>query len=68
MQVHPISLSMSASTFEGIKTKNELNIAFKDFPGVFASMLGNCGTESGNTVELRLSHEGGGRLSIVQRT
>ena len=60
---------MSSATFEGLKTKNELNIAFKDFPSVLASMLGNCGAgESGNIAELRLSHEGGGRLVVVQRT
>ena len=69
MQVIVALCSMSTATFEGLKSKNELNIAFKDFPSVLASMLGNCsGVDGGNVAELRLSHEGGGRLVVIQRT
>lgn len=53
-----------------MKTKNEINLKFKDFPNSLAGMLKNClpGGESRNRAELNLSYEGTGRLTVLQDT
>jgi hypothetical protein len=62
---------MSSSNFEALKTRNELNLQFRDFPGSLLGMFRNCRTEVGegkNRACLKLTHEGTGRLLILQHT
>ena len=62
--------SLSNSGFEAMKTKNELNLHFKDFANSLLGMFRNClgGGEGKNRAELRLSFEGTGKLLVVQDT
>ena len=41
---------MSLNSFEALKTKNELNLHFKDFPTSLINMMKNCGKGEGQNM------------------